>query len=39
MLESDFVRCRRVDVATEYTSRPWWFKAAVRVARLLSPVQ
>lgn len=39
MLESDFARCRRVDLATEYKRRPWWFKAAVRVARLLSPVQ
>jgi len=39
MLEADFARCRRVDLAGEYTRRPWWFKAAVRTARLLSPVQ
>ena len=39
MLEADFARCRRVDLATEYARRPWWFKAAVRAARLLSPVQ
>jgi cardiolipin synthase len=39
MLEADFARCRRVELATEYARQPWWFKAAVRVARLLSPVQ
>lgn len=39
MLEADFARCRCVDLETEYACRPWWFKAAVRVARLLSPVQ
>ncbi|MEN9576437.1 MAG: Major cardiolipin synthase ClsA [Verrucomicrobiota bacterium] len=39
MLEADFGRCRLVDLAREYAGRPWWFKAAVRVARLLSPVQ
>jgi len=39
MLEADFTRCRCVDLATEYAGRPWWFKASVRVARLLSPVQ
>ncbi|MDB6037534.1 MAG: cardiolipin synthase [Verrucomicrobiales bacterium] len=38
MLESDFKRCRRVRFE-EYASRPWWFKGAVRIARLLSPVQ
>jgi cardiolipin synthase len=38
MLECDFARSRRVDL-TEYARRPWWFKAEVRVARLLSPVQ
>ena len=39
MLEADFARCRRVNLATEYAGRPWWFKASVRGARLLSPVQ
>ncbi len=38
MLKEDFARSRRVDLA-EYRKRPWWFRAAVRLARLLSPVQ
>jgi cardiolipin synthase len=38
MLKKDFARSHRVDLA-EYRERPWWFKAAVRLARLLSPVQ
>ena len=38
MMEADFARSRRVDLA-EYRERPWWFKTAVRLARLLSPVQ
>ncbi|HEY2342886.1 MAG TPA: phospholipase D-like domain-containing protein, partial [Chthoniobacteraceae bacterium] len=38
MLTEDFAHCRRVDLG-EYARRPWWFRAAVRVARLLSPVQ
>ena len=38
MMEKDFERSRRVDLA-EYCERPWWFKAAVRLARLLSPVE
>ena len=38
MMKEDFARSRRVDLA-EYDKRPWWFKAAVRLARLLSPVQ
>ena len=38
MLEADFTRCYRVDLS-DYARRPWWFKASVRVARLLSPVQ
>lgn len=38
MMKEDFARSRRVDFA-EYRERPWWFKAAVRLARLLSPVQ
>jgi hypothetical protein len=38
MLEQDFMKSQRVDLA-DYQRRPWWFKAAVRSARLLSPVQ
>ena len=38
MMQADFARSRRVDLA-EYSARPWWFKAAVRLSRLLSPVQ
>jgi cardiolipin synthase len=38
MLSADFARCRRVDLG-EVHGRPAWFRAAVRVARLLSPVQ
>jgi len=38
MIKEDFARSRRVDLA-EYRDRPWWFKTAVRLARLLSPVQ
>jgi cardiolipin synthase len=38
MMNEDFAHSRRVDLA-EYRERPWWFKAAVRLARLLSPVQ
>ena len=38
MMKEDFAQSRRVDL-TEYRTRPWWFKAAVRLARLLSPVQ
>ena len=38
MMKEDFARSRRVDLS-EYDKRPWWFKAAVRLARLLSPVQ
>ncbi|MCB1205467.1 MAG: cardiolipin synthase [Verrucomicrobiae bacterium] len=37
MLEVDFARCREVG-ASDYSSRPWWFRLAVRVARLFSPV-
>lgn len=39
MLEGDFAHCRSVNLSTEYARRPWWFKSAVRLARLLSPVQ
>jgi cardiolipin synthase len=38
MMKEDFARCRRVDLA-EYQRRPWWFKTAVRLARLFSPVE
>jgi cardiolipin synthase len=38
MMKEDFSRSRRVDLG-EYAERPWWFKSAVRVARLLSPVE
>jgi cardiolipin synthase len=38
MLAQDFANSQRVDLA-DYRRRPWWFKAAVRSARLLSPVQ
>jgi cardiolipin synthase len=38
MMIEDFARSRRVDFA-EYDVRPWWFKTAVRLARLMSPVQ
>jgi len=38
MMKADFARSRRVDLA-EYLDRPWWFRTAVRLSRLLSPVQ
>jgi len=38
MMKQDFAQARRVDLA-EYKARPWWFKTAVRFARLLSPVE
>jgi len=38
MMQADFARSVRVDLAA-YHDRPWWFKTAVRLARLLSPVQ
>ena len=37
MLEVDFSRCREVGGA-DYSERKWWFRLAVRLARLLSPV-
>lgn len=37
MLENDFRRCRLIGGA-EYSSRPWWFRVAVKLARLASPV-
>ena len=38
VLEEDFSGCREVAI-DEYRARPLWFRAAVRVARLLAPVQ
>jgi len=38
MMQADFARSTQVDL-TEYLRRPWWFRAAVRLSRLLSPVQ
>jgi cardiolipin synthase len=38
MLREDFARSRRVDFS-EYQRRPWYFKTAVRFARLFSPVE
>ena len=38
MLMRDFSACREVQ-ANDYRDRPWLFKAAVRAARLLSPIQ
>lgn len=37
MLLADFEKCRVV-TNEDYLSRPWWFRAAVRLARLASPV-
>lgn len=37
MLEDDFENCREV-TGTDYTSRPWWFRILVRIARLFDPV-
>lgn len=37
MLEVDFGQCREVGAA-DYQDRSWWFRVAVRLARLTSPV-
>ena len=37
MLEQDFENCREV-FGDDYSSRPWWFRLGVKVARLASPV-
>lgn len=37
MLEADFDGCTEVGGA-DYSGRPWWFRLAVRVARLFSPI-
>lgn len=38
MFETDFASSRRVR-AREYSDRPFWFRLAVRLARLTSPIQ
>ena len=38
MFEADFARSRRMEPG-EYEQKPWWFRFAVRAARLTSPVQ
>ncbi len=37
MLEVDFGQCREVGAA-DYQTRSWWFRLAVRLARLTSPI-
>lgn len=37
MLEMDFTKCREVG-GEDYTSKSWWFRLGVRLARLTSPV-
>jgi cardiolipin synthase len=38
MMRRDFERCHGARLA-DFTARPWWFRAAARGSRLLSPVQ
>jgi cardiolipin synthase len=38
MFEADFAKTRLMEPG-EYDRRPWWFRFAVRVARLTAPVQ
>ncbi len=38
MLESDFSRARLVGPG-EYSNRSFWFRLAVRIARLTAPIQ
>jgi len=38
MLEADFERCHHVSLQ-HFNQRPWWFRVAVRCARLLAPIQ
>jgi cardiolipin synthase len=38
MLERDFAKSREVS-SRELLEKPWWFRVAVKVARLSSPVQ
>ncbi len=37
MLEEDFAECREID-GTDYTAKPLWFRALVRLARLAAPL-
>ncbi len=37
MLETDFAECREID-STDYTGKPVWFRAGVRLARLAAPL-
>jgi cardiolipin synthase A/B len=38
MLENDFAVCREAK-AEESAARPFWFRVAVRIARLMAPIQ
>jgi cardiolipin synthase len=38
MLEKDFAQCR-LATAAETAARPYWFRFAVRIARLMAPIQ
>jgi cardiolipin synthase len=38
MLENDFKECRMLQ-SNEYKNKPFWFKVAVRIATLMSPIQ
>jgi cardiolipin synthase len=38
MLETDFAQCKRIAL-DDLGKRPFWFKLAVNVARLMAPVQ
>jgi len=38
MFAADFARSTRAP-ATDFTSRPWWFRFAARASRLMAPVQ
>jgi cardiolipin synthase len=38
MLENDFAKSRLMDPG-EYDAKPWWFRFAVKLARLTAPVQ
>jgi hypothetical protein len=38
MLENDFAKSRLMEPG-EYDAKPWWFRFAVNLARLTSPVQ
>jgi cardiolipin synthase A/B len=38
MLEADFEHCHVVSLH-HFSARPWWFRFAVRCARLLAPIQ